>query len=640
MLLANIKIFVTHRIDKDNAVVKNEILTPIRCGAVFDKRTSDILGDDTGENISHKRSSFCELTTQYWAWKNVDVDYYGFCHYRRYFSFNLEKLDVDWDGFIKFHYFNEDVQKQLRLNDINHIKTIVKQYDLIVSYTYDWELTIYDQYRGDSHRHGNDLDLTLEIIKDIYPEFFDCAKDYFFKHKGPSLFCNMFIMKKDLFFNYSKWLFDILFEFEKRVDTSLLSTEGVRAPAHISERLLGVYCDYLKKQNKHRFGYLQSAFIQDASVVKTLAPIWDDAITIVLSTSLYFVPMNASTVQSIIDHADPSRKYDILIMENDLPEKIKLLYCKMVKEIPNISIRFLNVNQKIEKYKLYIGEMYTIHTYFRLLIPDLLPEYKKVLYLDSDIIVMDDVSGLFNMDISHSSIAGIRDIVMAGWINGYSPDFHIPYLLNRLEIKKENIYRYVNGGVLLMNLDNIRRQYSAVEMLEYAQKKRFDMVDQDVLNSLFQDHIFHVPFEWNISPDEQGSFRHNILVYAPHDIYSKYMVAHENPKIIHFADREKPWDNPSMLFADEFWCILRKTPFYETMLLRKIESMKDHYNQINQSQLHIMSVPKISFIMRVANKFFPYSSKRRSFVKRTVNIILPVGSKRRRLVARVYRGIK
>ena len=91
----DIKIFVSHRIDQESELIDNPIYIPVRSGAVFDKRTDvKLLGDDTGDNICEKNKSYCETTTQYWAWKNVEADYYGLCHYRRYFSFADEKLPV------------------------------------------------------------------------------------------------------------------------------------------------------------------------------------------------------------------------------------------------------------------------------------------------------------------------------------------------------------------------------------------------------------------------------------------------------------------------------------------------------------------------------------------------------------------
>ena len=71
---------------------ESSIMQLVQVGAAQAKvRFADTLHDDEGENISERNPAYCELTTQYWAWKqNLDVDYVGFCHYRRYFDFNPE----------------------------------------------------------------------------------------------------------------------------------------------------------------------------------------------------------------------------------------------------------------------------------------------------------------------------------------------------------------------------------------------------------------------------------------------------------------------------------------------------------------------------------------------------------------------
>ena len=77
--MTNIKIFVSHRIDKEVSQIKNNIYIPVRCGAVFDKRKNiQMLGDDTGDNISAKKDMYSELTVLYWAWKNQKADYYDY----------------------------------------------------------------------------------------------------------------------------------------------------------------------------------------------------------------------------------------------------------------------------------------------------------------------------------------------------------------------------------------------------------------------------------------------------------------------------------------------------------------------------------------------------------------------------------
>ena len=120
----DIKIFVSHRIDQDSETIDNPLYVPVRCGAVFDERDNiTMLGDDTGDNISEKRESFCELTVLYWAWKNVKADYYGLCHYRRYFNFSdkagettIAKPGLSCSGCIVEPFLNDEIRKKYAID--------------------------------------------------------------------------------------------------------------------------------------------------------------------------------------------------------------------------------------------------------------------------------------------------------------------------------------------------------------------------------------------------------------------------------------------------------------------------------------------------------------------------------------------
>ncbi|MDD7441233.1 MAG: DUF4422 domain-containing protein, partial [Sutterellaceae bacterium] len=101
--MKSIKIFLSFH--KDSARIQSNILTPIHVGRAIatdavKQSLADIIGDDTGDNISRKNPNYCELTAQYWAWKNCDSDYIGFMHYRRHLNFSgKEYPEVKW-GFV------------------------------------------------------------------------------------------------------------------------------------------------------------------------------------------------------------------------------------------------------------------------------------------------------------------------------------------------------------------------------------------------------------------------------------------------------------------------------------------------------------------------------------------------------------
>ena len=91
--MGNIKILISCH--KQSIVPDSEIMLPIEVGA--DLRSKHIEGyiqDNSGDNISVKNKMYCELTAQYWAWKNLDADYYGFFHYRRYLNFFREQIFI------------------------------------------------------------------------------------------------------------------------------------------------------------------------------------------------------------------------------------------------------------------------------------------------------------------------------------------------------------------------------------------------------------------------------------------------------------------------------------------------------------------------------------------------------------------
>ena len=113
----NIKIFISCH--KKCYIPKHDLLVPIQVGsALSNKRFANMLHDDEGENISEKNKSYCELTAQYWAWKNAEADYYGFFHYRRYMSFADETLEHNKFEDVEMEYLTDNALEKLNLDNM------------------------------------------------------------------------------------------------------------------------------------------------------------------------------------------------------------------------------------------------------------------------------------------------------------------------------------------------------------------------------------------------------------------------------------------------------------------------------------------------------------------------------------------
>lgn len=219
----NLKILIaTH---KEYWMPQDKVYLPLHVGR-DGKQDLGYIGDNTGDNISVKNANYCELTGLYWAWKNLECEYIGLCHYRRYFS----KKSVGKD-------------KKAAILHKDDYEKLLQRYDVLLPTKRNYYIeTVRSQYE---HAHNKrDLDEVGKIVKELYPEYSEAFTKVMNRTKLHIL--NMFVMKKEKFDEYCKWLFDILSELEKRIDISNYNQYEARVFGFLSERLFNVW---LEKQN-------------------------------------------------------------------------------------------------------------------------------------------------------------------------------------------------------------------------------------------------------------------------------------------------------------------------------------------------------------------------------------------------------
>jgi hypothetical protein len=206
------KIKILEACHKPCKVYQDDIYTPIHVGRAvsrFKEEMAGMIGDDTGDNISEKNPMYCELTAQYWAWKNLhDVEYIGFCHYRRFFDIKIT---------------SEKVDRLLRNHDVIAQK---KCFSFPVRMDFLFYITL------------DEFTILLMVIKKKYPDYEQTIIDYF---RGNFLYpVNMLICRKQLFDQYAEWLFGILSECEKHMKP-MPYTRARRALAYMGEYLMAAY---------------------------------------------------------------------------------------------------------------------------------------------------------------------------------------------------------------------------------------------------------------------------------------------------------------------------------------------------------------------------------------------------------------
>ena len=571
-----IKIFLSCH--KECFIPEHPLLFPVQVGtALAERRFGGMLHDDEGENISAKNRTYCELTAQYWAWKNDgSADYYGFWHYRRYMSFLDENLPHNPFEDVLMDWLDGSVLEKLGLDE-KAMREKIGQYDVIATTPVDlkkldkklksnrhqWELTPY-QYK-------EDLDVMLDIIREKYPEFYEIAVWYL--DKSPvGYYCNMFIMRREIFREYSEWLFTILFEHEKRRDYTDYDATGYRVSGYLGERLFAIYYLWLKKSGKYRCCELQRTLFRNTDRIEETKPAFsENNIAVALASNDYFAPYMAVTLKSLIERSNSASNYDILVLTSDISEENRKILRGFIEGKPNFSLRFVNPMRLLSDFKPYLhGHYGHIETYYRLILHELFPAYDKILYLDSDMVVLADVAELFAEGVDGFLLAACLDADTAGLYNGTDPE-RKKYSDEVLKLK--NPYRYFQAGTILFNLAEFRKSFKTEEILDFAASEKWLLQDQDVLNRLCEGRVKYVGMEWNVMADyEKKRIRENIAL-APQWLGRMYMEARKNPKIVHYAGPEKPWLSPEMDFAGEFWRVARGTEFYEAMLFRMSHSV-------------------------------------------------------------------
>lgn len=618
--MKDIKIFVSHRIDQDSFTIDNPLYYNVRCGAVFDKRENiDMAGDHTGDNISEKRDSFCELTVQYWAWKNMDAEYYGLCHYRRFFSFSDQIFDLGKDGIVeeralsrksvaKYWLDNpEEIEDQIRKSDaifMSPFNIAIKATPIgsrpnVITHWQAWDKFLIDK---------NALDLLKSIVILKFPQYYDSLIQYL--NESSYIGYNCFIMKKELFKEYCKFQFGVLFELEKQLDSSKYHETMQRTIGFLGEILLGTFEKYLTSRNKYKIDHKQLVYFEYTDAENELRPAFNkNNIPVVFMSSNFYVPYLSICLAALIDHTNPEENYDIIILEKEISKDNKETLLHMVKDIKNVSLRFFNPSRKVAGIKFHIAhKVYAEEAYYRILTPWILSNYSKAIVMDCDLIIKRDLSDLFKSNLKGYLVAGVADVVFQGILNGTVPG---TYEYCKEEMGMTDPYNYVNTGVLVMNLEKWRKDFEEEGIIKFAAEKKFRIQEQDILNVLIENHALFVEPGWNFFV-ATNEFIERSITWAPSKARKLYESYKDSPYIIHYAAVPKAWDQPEIDYAEEFWFYARKSIFYEIILSRMLDKrLGSLHPAVYDLQKKLGVFDTRSEARKLADKYLPEGSARR-----------------------------
>lgn len=273
-------------------------------------------------------------------------------------------------------------------------------------------------------------------------------------------------------------------------------------------------------------------------------------IPIFFSSDDGYAPYLATALASMMDNASKNYNYKICVLNDGLGEehqkKIKAL------EQDGFDIQFISMREKLEpmmekESNKLRADYFTLTIYFRIFIPDMFPEYDKGIYIDSDIAVPGDISKLFEEDLEGNIIGACIDESIQD----------VPPLCKYIdESVGVDHTKYINSGVLLMDLEKLREVRMGDRFLELLNTYQFDSIapDQDYINAMCYGKIHFIDISWDAFPNND-------------------LPKLENPNLIHYNLFAKPWCYDNIQYEEYFWKYAKVSGYYD-----EIKAFKDAYS--------------------------------------------------------------
>ncbi len=299
--------------------------------------------------------------------------------------------------------------------------------------------------------------------------------------------------------------------------------------------------------------------------------IFPDAVTIATASSRAFLPYTAVMIRSVTACMDKKRKYDIIVITS-ARDWVAERQIQRDNDFENVCIRFFLAEDVLPGLSCYTYGHFSKETYYKLFLPFAAQAYEKVLFLDGDVIVRQDPALLYDIDMGKELVGAVLDADTAGLYHGARKG-RKQYTDTVLKLSDPD--RYFQAGVVVFHIAAWKRQnITAGSMAALIASKKWDLLDQDLLNVLCEHRVKEIPMQWNVLADFLNIRISKHIKRAPVHLKKQYQKARKQPYIIHFAGAVKPWNDPGMDFAAYFWECARQTSFYETILYRRMEEMK------------------------------------------------------------------
>ena len=335
-----------------------------------------------------------------------------------------------------------------------------------------------------------------------------------------------------------------------QVDESLFSKSDLKAMRDIATDPIGF--DLLNRSSM---------------IAKYSRAIDDDAIQIVFITDDGYALPAGTAITSLIDSKKPGTRYHVTIVADRVSDANIKRFARLARPGTTVEVLYLDGNELGSLHPAALTNYGVPPTaLLKFILPSLLDHIDKVLYIDDDVLIRDDLTELFHSDLN-------------GHVAGVVAD--MPQVLYNQQVFGSRYGRkYFNSGVLLLDLSRMRAEEFEKQLIFTKGSLETNLMDQDVLNEVFGDDVLHLPIRYNTLI---LNLARSVGRYKIEDINARFSTKYRTVEdirrdsaIVHFCSKDKPWKYYDVALADEWLASFMRSPFSDVRLWRRSISERDN----------------------------------------------------------------
>lgn len=589
---------------KPVAYPKSDLFLPVHVGAEGKMPLAGMQPDNDGDNISSRNFTYCELTAQYWAWKNLDADYVGQCHYRRYFCFDGEKHKANDHKQIEVECLSPYSIKKYHLADEERIRSVVETHDVVTAPYWNvlgsvtlegTKKTIRGHMVGYGLMTDADVDELIRICREKQPEYAEELVRYL--NGSKYLGYNCFIMKRELFDRLCEFEFSILEEFDKNFSYDNMTTTRKRICGYFGEILYSVFINRLKKTDKCSIAHVPLVFFEKTPARFDVSPASD-------KVNIFWRYPEASpaklsvAVRSLAEAINPSSSYRLTIIHD--PNLNESEFKNLTRGLPENLELIQGTFQTLDAGS-YEGSV--TDSELQILLPFLLPRIVsekdgcakgRVLWIEGCAFFIGDPEKILR-ETDGSAFYALPGVSLE---KEFNKPFNRNYLARYLEVAGGR--NMLDPAAMVIDLERALCLTNALDPLTAYQEisEEFGNNPAEILNSSLAGYwaykrrrgsgrdTFSMPLEVQVARSVLLTRYHSetlsyclaypvlsegdTLIWANEDTAKKWKAA-EPSGILAFKPESNPLVDPSNPYCSLFWSLARRSPAYESLLMPLVE---------------------------------------------------------------------